>query len=42
MVIKSFLIMKDISICDPTYINADYGMAMPDFKNVDPKVVVID
>lgn len=26
-------------ICDPTYINAVAGMAMPQFKNVDPEVI---
>ncbi|MGA1868461.1 MAG: hypothetical protein ACMUJM_07920 [bacterium] len=26
-------------ICDPTYINADIGMAMPQFKNEKPKVI---
>ena len=26
-------------ICDPTYINADAGMEMPQFKNVEPKVI---
>jgi len=26
-------------ICDPTYINADAGMAMPQYKNVDPAVI---
>ena len=26
-------------ICDPTYINADAGMCMPDFKNVTPVVI---
>ncbi|MEJ2542550.1 MAG: hypothetical protein P8Y99_00635 [Calditrichaceae bacterium] len=26
-------------ICDPTYINANAGMAMPQFKEVDPKVI---
>ena len=26
-------------ICDPTYINADAGMEMPQFKSVDPKVI---
>jgi len=28
-------------VCDPTYINADIGMAMPQFKNVSPNVVKI-
>ena len=26
-------------ICDPTYINADAGMEMPQFKNVEPKII---
>lgn len=26
-------------ICDPTYINANIGMAMPQFKNVLPKII---
>lgn len=26
-------------ICDPTYINADIGMAMPNYKNVQPSVI---
>lgn len=26
-------------ICDPTYINADAGMVMPDFKDVTPKII---
>ncbi len=26
-------------VCDPTYINADLGMAMPEFKTVQPKVI---
>ncbi len=26
-------------ICDPTYINADAGMAMPEFKTVTPTVI---
>ena len=29
-------------ICDPTYINADIGMAMPRYKTVRPKVIEID
>jgi len=28
-------------ICDPTYVNADAGMCMPQFKNVKPKVIKI-
>lgn len=27
------------TICDPTYINAEAGMAMPDFKNIKPKII---
>jgi len=30
---------KKFMICDPTYINADAGMCMPQFKNVDPNVI---
>jgi len=26
-------------ICDPTYINANIGMAMPNFKNVKPEII---
>lgn len=26
-------------ICDPTYINANVGMAMPQFKNTNPKII---
>ena len=26
-------------ICDPTYINANAGMVMPQFKNIEPKVI---
>ncbi len=26
-------------VCDPTYINANIGMAMPQFKNVVPKII---
>ena len=32
---------KKYVICDPTYINADAGMCMPQFKNVNPKVIKI-
>ncbi len=28
-------------ICDPTYINADYGMCMPQFKNVKPEIIAL-
>jgi len=31
---------KRFVVCDPTYINADAGMAMPQFKTVAPKVIV--
>jgi hypothetical protein len=30
---------ENYTICDPTYINADLGMAMPQFKNVEPKII---
>ena len=30
------------TICDPTYVNADIGMAMPQFKNVQPKIIKIE
>jgi len=30
---------KHFVVCDPTYINADAGMAMPQFKSVSPKVI---
>lgn len=30
---------KKYIICDPTYINADLGMAMPQFKGVAPEVI---
>lgn len=29
-------------ICDPTYVNARLGMAMPQFKNVKPDIITID
>jgi len=29
-------------ICDPTYINADIGMAMPQFKDVTPKIITLN
>lgn len=32
---------KKYIISDPTYVNADVGMAMPRFKNVKPKVIPI-
>ena len=28
-------------ICDPTYVNADAGMAMPRYKNVEPVVIML-
>jgi hypothetical protein len=27
------------TVCDPTYINAETGMAMPDFKNIKPEII---
>ncbi|MBW2220207.1 MAG: hypothetical protein JRF40_12050, partial [Deltaproteobacteria bacterium] len=27
------------TVCDPTYINAEAGMAMPDFKNIKPEII---
>lgn len=33
---------KRYAICDPTYINATSGMAMPQFKTVKPDVIFID
>ena len=32
---------KPYTVCDPTYINAVLGMAMPQFKGVTPKVIMI-
>ncbi len=29
------------TICDPTYINADYGMCMPQFKSVKPGIIAL-
>ena len=29
-------------VCDPTYINADIGMAIPQFKNVKPKIIALN
>jgi hypothetical protein len=29
----------EYAVCDPTYINADIGMAMPQFKNVQPQII---
>ena len=28
-------------ICDPTYINADYGMCMPQFKSIKPGIIAL-
>ncbi|MDY6914917.1 MAG: hypothetical protein SVM86_01195 [Candidatus Cloacimonadota bacterium] len=33
---------KQYVVCDPTYINADLGMAMPEFKNIKPKIIEIN
>ncbi len=30
---------KKYIVCDPTYINANAGMAMPMYKNVDPEII---
>ena len=30
---------KGFSICDPTYVNADAGMCMPQYQNVAPKII---
>lgn len=32
---------KKYIVCDPTYVNADIGMAMPKYKRVNPKVIKI-
>jgi len=32
---------KKFVICDPTYINADIGMCMPQFRNVQPQVITL-
>jgi hypothetical protein len=32
---------KRFIICDPTYINADYGMCMPQFKKVKPGIIAL-
>lgn len=32
---------KNFMICDPTYIDADFGMPMPKFKGITPKVIPI-
>ncbi|MGD0037104.1 MAG: hypothetical protein ABSC53_07425 [Bacteroidota bacterium] len=32
---------KEFVICDPTYINADIGMCMPQFKNVQPQIIML-
>jgi hypothetical protein len=26
-------------ICDPTYVNAEAGMAMPDYKKIKPEII---
>ncbi len=33
---------KKYIVCDPTYINADIGMAMPKFKEVKPKIIRVN
>jgi hypothetical protein len=33
---------KKYVICDPTYVNADVGNCMPDFKTIEPKVIPIE
>jgi hypothetical protein len=42
-VIGDNIMVKGVTytICDPTYINADLGMAMPQFKDVAPKIIVL-
>lgn len=32
---------KKFIICDPTYINADHGMCMPQFKNIKPGIIAM-
>ncbi|MFH0992105.1 MAG: hypothetical protein V1799_19050 [bacterium] len=32
---------KRFTICDPTYINADVGRCMPQFKGVKPEIIII-
>lgn len=32
---------KRYIVCDPTYINADVGMAMPEYKSVRPRVIPV-
>lgn len=32
---------QSYTICDPTYLNATAGMAMPNFKGVEPKIIQI-
>jgi len=29
-------------VCDPTYVNANIGLCMPDFKNVEPKIIELN
>jgi len=33
---------KRYIVCDPTYVNADIGKAMPQFKGVKPKIIVLN
>jgi hypothetical protein len=33
---------RRFTICDPTYINADIGLCMPDYKRTPPGVIVIE
>ncbi len=33
---------RKFAVCDPTYVNATSGMAMPKFKNVTPEIIFID
>jgi hypothetical protein len=33
---------KNFVVCDPTYINADIGMAMPQFKGVVPEIISVE
>lgn len=32
---------RKYTVCDPTYINATLGMGMPQFRGVDPQVILI-
>jgi len=29
-------------VCDPTYVNANIGLCMPDFKDVIPKIIELN